>query len=138
MVVVNQDGRIVLLNVQAEKQFGIAATSSSGRRSRTSFPKGLRSDDRRRTRTATDALEQQIGTGIELSGLRKDGSEFPIEIMLSPWRATRRPCNGGHSQHQCASGGGRPPGANGGPIPGSPGGGSRCDGRGEPGGRSCC
>src|SRR6202021_2405934 len=36
------------------------------------------------TRSAMDALAQQIGTGIELSGQRKDGSRFPIEIMLSP------------------------------------------------------
>jgi two-component system sensor kinase FixL len=36
------------------------------------------------TRTAADALAQQIGTGIELTGRRKDGSEFPMEIMLSP------------------------------------------------------
>jgi len=36
------------------------------------------------TRTAAEALAQQIGTGIELIGRRRDGSEFPIEIMLSP------------------------------------------------------
>jgi PAS domain S-box-containing protein len=36
------------------------------------------------TRTAAEALAQQIGTGIELTARRKDGSEFPIEIMLSP------------------------------------------------------
>ena len=35
-------------------------------------------------RSAEDALAQQIGTGIELTGRRKNGSEFPIEIMLSP------------------------------------------------------
>src|ERR1019366_8629521 len=36
------------------------------------------------TRTAAEALAQQIGTGIELSGRRKDGRDFPIEIMLTP------------------------------------------------------
>jgi len=36
------------------------------------------------TRTAAEALAQHIGMGIELSGRRRDGSEFPIELMLSP------------------------------------------------------
>ena len=36
------------------------------------------------TRSETDALAQEIGTGIELSGRRKDGTRFPMEIMLSP------------------------------------------------------
>ena len=35
-------------------------------------------------RTTAEALSQQIGTGIELHGRRKDGTVFPIEIMLSP------------------------------------------------------
>ena len=35
-------------------------------------------------RSVEDALAQQIGAGIELTGRRKDGSDFPIEIMLSP------------------------------------------------------
>ena len=35
-------------------------------------------------RSVEDALAQQIGTGIELIGRRKDKSEFPIELMLSP------------------------------------------------------
>ena len=45
------------------------------------FAERLIADD---LRTAEDALAQQIGTGIELTALRKDGSEFPIELMLSP------------------------------------------------------
>ena len=48
-------------------------------------PRGLcGATHRGRHPLAADALAQQIGTGIELIGRRKDGSEFPIEIMLSP------------------------------------------------------
>ena len=85
MVVVNQDGEIVLLNVQAEKQFGYRRDELVGQQVTNIIPEGfaerLIADD---LRSAADALAQQIGTGIELIGRRKDGSEFPIEIMLSP------------------------------------------------------
>jgi PAS domain S-box-containing protein len=85
MVVVNQGGEIVLLNVQAEKQFGYHRDELVGQQVKNIIPEGfaerLIADD---LRSAADALAQQIGTGIELSGRRKDGSEFPIEIMLSP------------------------------------------------------
>ena len=85
MVVVNQGGEIVLLNVQAEKQFGYSRDELLGQKVTNIIPEGfaerLIADG---TRTAADALAQQIGTGIELIGPRKDGSEFPIEIMLSP------------------------------------------------------
>jgi PAS domain S-box-containing protein len=85
MVVVNQGGEIVLLNVQADKQFGYSRDELVGQKVKNIIPEGfaerLISDS---TRSAADALAQQIGTGIELIGRRKDGSEFPIEIMLSP------------------------------------------------------
>jgi PAS domain S-box-containing protein len=85
MVVVNQGGEIVLLNVQAEKKFGYHRDELLGQRVTNIIPEGfaerLVADD---LRSHEDALAQQIGTGIELTGLRKDGSEFPIEIMLSP------------------------------------------------------
>jgi PAS domain S-box-containing protein len=85
MVVVNQGGEIVLLNVQAEKQFGYRRDELVGQPVKNIIPDGfaerLIADD---LRSAEDALAQQIGTGIELTGRRKDGSEFPIEIMLSP------------------------------------------------------
>jgi diguanylate cyclase (GGDEF)-like protein/PAS domain S-box-containing protein len=89
MVVVNQAGEIVLLNVQAEKQFGYHRDELVGQPVTNIIPEGfaerLIADD---LRSAADALAQQIGTGIELSARRKDGSEFPIEILLSPLDST--------------------------------------------------
>jgi PAS domain S-box-containing protein len=85
MVVVNQGGEIVLLNVQTEKQFGYSRDELLGVKVKNIIPKGfaerLTADG---TRTAAEALAQQIGTGIELIARRKNGTEFPIEIMLSP------------------------------------------------------
>ena len=85
MVVVNQSGEIALLNLQAEKQFGYRRNELLGQKVTNIIPEGfaerLIADD---LRSAEDALAQQIGTGIELTGRRKDGSDFPIEIMLSP------------------------------------------------------
>jgi PAS domain S-box-containing protein len=88
MVVVDQSGKIVLLNVQAEKQFGYRRDELLGQKVTNIIPEGfaeqLIADA---LRSAEDALAQQIGTGIELYGLRKDGSGFPIEIMLSPLKS---------------------------------------------------
>jgi PAS domain S-box-containing protein len=85
MVVVNQSGEIVLLNVQAEKQFGYRRDELLGQRVNNIIPRGfaerLLADA---LRSPEDALAQRIGTGIELTGRRKDGSDFPIELMLSP------------------------------------------------------
>jgi PAS domain S-box-containing protein len=85
MVVVNQAGEIVLLNVQAEKQFGYRRDELVGQQVKNIIPEGfaerLIADA---LRSAEEALAQQIGTGIELSARRKDGSAFPIELMLSP------------------------------------------------------
>ena len=89
MVVVDQRGEIVLLNFQAEKQFQYRRDELVGQQVKAIIPEGfaerLIADS---NRTAADALAQQIGTGIELYGRRKDGSEFPIEIMLSPLEST--------------------------------------------------
>jgi PAS domain S-box-containing protein len=89
MVVVNSAGEIVLLNVQAEKQLGYRRDELVGQKVKNIIPEGfaerLIADG---TRTAAEALAQQIGTGIELIARRKDGSDFPIEIMLSPLEST--------------------------------------------------
>jgi PAS domain S-box-containing protein len=85
MVVVNQDGEVVLLNARAEKQFGYHRDELLGQKVTDIIPEGfaerLIADA---LRTTAEALAQQIGTGIELLGRRKNGTMFPIEIMLSP------------------------------------------------------
>src|ERR1700685_2933378 len=88
MVVVNPGGKIVLLNVQAEKQFGYRRDELVGQQVKDIIPEGfaerLIADA---LRSAEDALAQEMGMGIELTGRRKDGSDFPIEIMLSPLKS---------------------------------------------------
>jgi PAS domain S-box-containing protein len=89
MVVVNRAEEIVLLNLQAEKQFGYRRDELIGQLVTNIIPEGFA--ERLITdalRSTEDALAQQIGTGIELYGQRKDGSTFPIEIMLSPLEST--------------------------------------------------
>ncbi len=85
MVVVNQNGGIVLLNAQTENEFGYHRDELVGENVTNIIPEGfaerLVTDG---TRTAAAAVAQQIGMGIELIGRRKDGIEFPIEITLSP------------------------------------------------------
>ena len=72
MVVVNEGGEIVLLNLQAEKQFGYSRDQLVGQQVTKIVPEGfaerLIADG---TRTAAEALAQQIGTGIELYGRRR-------------------------------------------------------------------
>src|ERR1700733_965183 len=85
MIVVNSSGQIALLNARAEAQFGYVRDELLGQDVKNIIPQGfadrLIADD---LRTTAEAIPQQIGTGTELVGRRKDGTEFPIEIMLSP------------------------------------------------------
>jgi len=88
MVVVDEVGTIVLLNLQAEHQFGYRRDELVGQNVTAIVPDGfaqrLIADD---LRSPAEALAQQIGTGIELLGRRKDGTDFPIEMMLSPFQS---------------------------------------------------
>jgi PAS domain S-box-containing protein len=75
--------------VQAETQFGYPRDELLGREVTDIIPTGFAeriiTDG---SRSAAEAPAQDMGTGIELVARRKDGGEFPIEIMLSPLRSS--------------------------------------------------
>jgi PAS domain S-box-containing protein len=79
MVLVNQHGKIVLLNLEAEKQFGYSREQLTGRSVSQIIPDKLADE-----LIAGAVTTQALHVAIELVGRRKNGVDFPIEIMLSP------------------------------------------------------
>jgi PAS domain S-box-containing protein len=83
MVVVNQAGEIVLLNVQAERQFGYSRDDLAGRHVETIIPRGV-TERLSANFTGATTRTRTLQLGIAIQGRRSDGSDFPIEIMLTP------------------------------------------------------
>ncbi len=85
MVIVKPDGMVALVNAQAEKMFGYARDDLLGKPVEVIIPEALRilHAGHRREYMASPQV-RAMGVGLELRGVRKDGSQFPVEISLSP------------------------------------------------------
>jgi len=87
IVMANSTGHIVIANSQAERLFGYDADELRGCLVETLLPARYRhAHVGHRSGYFLQPRKRAMGSGLDLAGLRKDGSEFPIEISLSPLR----------------------------------------------------
>jgi len=85
IIVVDREGRIIEVNPQIESLFGYACSELLGSPVEILIPERFRSiHTGHRTAYSNQPRMRPMGTGLELYGRRKDGSEFPVDIMLSP------------------------------------------------------
>ncbi len=88
MVIVDDSGIIELVNEQAQKLFGYRRSEMLGQNVEMLLPESVRArHETHRSHFAAAPTVRPMGQGMDLVALRKDGSEFPVEISLSPLKA---------------------------------------------------
>jgi PAS domain S-box-containing protein len=85
MAIVNREGHIVLVNGQAENLFGYSKAELHGRPIEVLIPERFEAGHASfRAGYFHEPGTRSMGVNLELYGLRRDGTEFPVEISLSP------------------------------------------------------
>ena len=85
---VNRGGEIVLVNVQAEKLFGYTRSELLGKPVESLIPERFRGPHpAHRDSYSLHPVMRPMGTGLELYAKRADGSEFAVDVTLSPYEA---------------------------------------------------
>jgi protein-histidine pros-kinase len=85
MVVVDEGGSIVLVNAQTERLFGYRRDELVGRPADLLVPLAKRSvQDKHREAYLRDPVARRMDEDLDLRALRKDGTEFPVDVTISP------------------------------------------------------
>ncbi len=87
IIIANSRGEIVRMNPAAEKLFGYDDGELLGKLVERLIPQRLhRMHERHRNDYKSDPKPRAMGIGLDLYAVKKDGSEFPIEVSLSPFK----------------------------------------------------
>lgn len=85
IIIINSTGRIVLVNKETERLFGYSRSELLTQAIEILLPPRFRSAHTgHRSLYFAQPRTRAMGAGLELFGLRRDGTEFPVEISLSP------------------------------------------------------
>lgn len=85
ILVIGSDGRMMETNQQTERMFGYSRAELAGQPVELLIPERFRGAHvHHRQHYQVESRLRPMGAGLELYGLRKDGTEFPVDIMLSP------------------------------------------------------